>query len=217
MEGIVGHAPKACVLHIVWVFLFNKKQSVVIGLWRKLPTPISPLHAWATRRYWKMRKGILFLSNEKGDRSNIGLPAARAEFIKKLATSGAKIILVLCGGGPIALGELEDLVEAVLFIWYPGQAGGEALARILFGDVSPSGKFPITFPKSIEQLPAFYNYHMENRTYRYSSVEPLYAFGFGLSYTDFEYENLKLSTKARPGGKFTFFECGNSEYRHYGC
>ena len=105
-------------------------------------------------------EGDAILSIENGDRSDIGLPAAQVEFVKKLATSGARIILVLCGGGPIALGELENMVEAVVFVWYPGQAGGQALAQVLFGDISPSGKLPITFPKSTEQLPPFEIYRM---------------------------------------------------------
>jgi beta-glucosidase len=139
-------------------------------------------------------EGDAILSSENGDRSKISLPEAQVEFVRKLAGSGAKIILVLCGGGPIALGELENMVDAILFVWYPGQMGGQALAEVLFGDISLSGKLPITFPTSTEQLPAFDNYHMDNRTYRYSTDEPLYPFGFGLSYTCFEYKNLRLST-----------------------
>jgi beta-glucosidase len=111
----------------------------------------------------------------------------------------------LCGGSPIALGELEEMVEAVVFVWYPGQAGGLALADVLFGDVSPSGKLPITFPKSTRQLPAFDDYSMDARTYRYSSVEPLFPFGFGLSYTRFAYENLKLTTGQIKAGQSLSF------------
>ncbi|HNE05334.1 MAG TPA: glycoside hydrolase family 3 C-terminal domain-containing protein, partial [Anaerolineales bacterium] len=88
--------------------------------------------------------------------------------------------------------EVEDLVEAILFVWYPGMEGGRAVADVLFGDVSPAGKLPITFPKSLDQLPAFDDYGMTGRTYRYMTAEPLYPFGFGLSYTCFEYSNLKL-------------------------
>jgi beta-glucosidase len=84
------------------------------------------------------------------------------------------------------------MVEAILFVWYPGMEGGRAVADVLFGDVSPSGKLPITFPKSLAQLPAFDDYSMNGRTYRYMAAEPLYPFGFGLSYTRFDYSELQL-------------------------
>jgi len=96
------------------------------------------------------------------------------------------------GGSPIALGEIEDLVEAILFIWYPGMEGGRAVADVLFGDVVPAGKLPLTFPKSLDDLPPFNDYSMEKRTYRYATAEPLYPFGFGLSYSSFAYADLKL-------------------------
>ena len=101
-------------------------------------------------------------------------------------------MLVVTGGSPIALGEVEDLVEAILFVWYPGMEGGKAVADVLFGDVSPAGKLPLTFPKSLDQLPSFDDYSMDGRTYRYMTEEPLYPFGFGLSYSAFEYADLKL-------------------------
>ncbi len=99
---------------------------------------------------------------------------------------------MLTGGSPIALGEVEDMVDAILFVWYPGMEGGKAIADVLFGDVSPSGKLPITFPKSLEQLPAFDDYSMNGRTYSFMTQEPLYPFGFGLSYSNFKYSDLKL-------------------------
>jgi len=146
-------------------------------------------------------EGESILSPNKGDRLDIGLPAAQTEYLKKLAAYGGKIVLVLCGGGPIALGEVEDLVQAVVFIWYPGQEGGKALAEVLFGDVSPSGKLPITFPKSVDQLPPFEEYAMAGRTYRYMTAEPLYPFGFGLSYTRFAYSDLNLAQDTPAAGE----------------
>ncbi len=89
--------------------------------------------------------------NTRATALDIALPPAQVEFVKKLVFSGARVVLVLCGGSAIALGELEDMVEAVVFVWYPGEAGGQALADVLFGDVSPSGKLPVTFPRSIER------------------------------------------------------------------
>jgi beta-glucosidase len=90
------------------------------------------------------------------------------------------------------LGEVEEMVDAILFVWYPGMEGGRAVADVLFGDVSPSGKLPVTFPRSLDQLPAFEDYSMQGRTYRYMTKEPLYPFGFGLSYSHFEYSDLQL-------------------------
>ncbi len=137
-------------------------------------------------------EGASLLTPLNGDRDSISLPENQVEYIKQIAMHGARIILVVTGGSPIALGEVEDLVEAILFVWYPGMEGGRAVADVLFGDVSPSGKLPLTFPKSLDQLPPFEDYSMEGRTYRYMTAEPLYPFGFGLSYSQFEFTDLML-------------------------
>lgn len=146
-------------------------------------------------------EGDASLSDQNGDRLDIQLPSSQVSYIKKMAVMGARIILVLTGGSPIALGELEDMVEAVVFVWYPGQEGGKAVADVIFGNASPSGKLPITFPKSIDQLPPFEDYDMSNRTYRYATWEPLYPFGFGLSYTQFGYSELKLDRSTLHSGE----------------
>src|SRR5215208_4491400 len=137
-------------------------------------------------------EGESLLSPMNGDRDDICLPASQVNYIKELAIHGVKIVLVLTGGSPIALGEVEDMVDAILFVWYPGMEGGRAVADVLFGDVSPTGKLPLTFPKSLSQLPAFEDYNMNGRTYRYMTEEPLYPFGFGLSYSRFDYSELQL-------------------------
>lgn len=137
-------------------------------------------------------EGESLLSPQNGDRDSISLPTSQVNYIKELVTYGTKIVLVLTGGSPIALGEIADMVDAILFIWYPGMEGGKAVADVLFGDVSPSGKLPLTFPKSLDQLPAFNDYSMIGRTYRYMTQDPLYPFGFGLSYSTFEYADLRL-------------------------
>lgn len=146
-------------------------------------------------------EGESLLTPNNGDRDGIDLPASQADYIKKLAAYGAKIVLVVTGGSPLALGEVEDLVEAILFVWYSGQEGGKAVADVLFGDISPAGKLPVTFPKSLDQLPPFEDYGMEGRTYRYMSQEPLYPFGFGLSYSRFEYAELVLEKSAVNAGE----------------
>ena len=145
-----------------------------------------------TSSFLEGEEGESLLSPQNGDRESISLPASQANYIKELSIAGAKIVLVLTGGSPIALGEVEDMVDAILFVWYPGMEGGKAVADVLFGDISPSGKLPLTFPKSLEQLPAFEDYSMVGRTYRYMTQEPLFPFGFGLSYSTFEYSKLKL-------------------------
>lgn len=137
-------------------------------------------------------EGESLLTPLNGDRDSISLPASQANYIKELAIHGTKIVLVVTGGSPIALGDIEEMVDAILFVWYPGMEGGRAVADVLFGDVSPAGKLPVTFPRSLDQLPAFDDYSMKGRTYRYMTEDPLYPFGFGLSYTCFEYSGLQL-------------------------
>jgi len=140
-------------------------------------------------------EGEALASSSKGDKTNLKLPQNQIDYIKKIRSKSDKpIVLILTGGSPIAIPELLDLVDAVIFAWYPGEEGGSALSDILFGDVSPSGKLPITFPKSVEQLPAYEDYNMKGRTYKYMVKEPLFPFGFGLSYTRFEYENLQIDS-----------------------
>lgn len=194
LEGMIGRAPEGiCLGYRIGVPL--QQAAVKQSDWT-MPEVMASDLTIACMGYSPLlesEEGDALLSTEKGDRADIGLPSPQVEFVKQLVSSGARVVLVLCGGSPIALGELEDMVEAVVFVWYPGQAGGPALADVLFGDVSPSGKLPVTFPKSTQQLPAFDDYCMDARTYRYSSLEPLFPFGFGLSYTRFSYENLKLT------------------------
>jgi beta-glucosidase len=161
-------------------------------------------------------EGESLLSPQNGDRESISLPQSQIDYIKELAIHGARIILVLTGGSPIALGDVEDMVDAILFVWYPGMEGGRAVADVLFGDVSPSGKLPVTFPKSLDQLPPFDDYCMDGRTYRYMTEEPLYPFGFGLSYSKFEYSELQLDKPVLAPGdslnvNLTLRNCGATD------
>jgi beta-glucosidase len=140
-------------------------------------------------------EGESLASPSKGDRPQIGLPQHQLEYIKKLkADNPNPVIVVLTGGSPIAVPQVQEIADAVLFAWYPGEQGGNAVADILFGDAVPSGRLPITFPKSTDELPPYEDYNMEGRTYKYMDEEPLYPFGFGLSYTSFEFSDLQLST-----------------------
>ncbi len=129
-----------------------------------------------------------------GDRLDYNIPKNQIEFLKKLKEGNKNpVIAVVTGGSPMNLSEVHELADAVLLIWYPGEEGGNAVADVIFGKRSPSGKLPITFPKSLEQLPPYDDYSMVGRTYRYMTAEPMYPFGFGLSYAKFDYSNLKLS------------------------
>jgi beta-glucosidase len=146
-------------------------------------------------------QGRAIASPGEGDRDDIGLPVNQINFLKKMREqTDNPIIVVLTGGSPFAMPQIHELADAILFVWYPGEQGGKAVGDVLFGDTSPSGRLPVTFPKSVEQLPPFEDYSMAGRTYRYMTEEPLYPFGFGLSYTHFEYSNLKLDkTKIKRG------------------
>ncbi|MDR2094737.1 MAG: glycoside hydrolase family 3 C-terminal domain-containing protein [Treponema sp.] len=136
-------------------------------------------------------EGDAIASNSNGDRDSIELPAWQLEYLRKIRSGGKPLILVLTGGSPIAIP--EDIADAVLFAWYSGERGGEAVADIIFGDVIPSGKLPLTFPASTAQLPPYEDYAMKGRTYRYMEEKPLYPFGFGLSYVPFRYDSISLS------------------------
>jgi beta-glucosidase len=128
-----------------------------------------------------------------GDRTDLRLPASQRKLLEALQATGKPVVLVLTTGSALAVDWAQAKLPAILVAWYPGQRGGSAVADVLFGDVSPSGRLPITFYKESEKLPPFEDYSMEGRTYRYFAGEPLYPFGHGLSYTRFEYSDLRLN------------------------
>ncbi|HEX2311699.1 MAG TPA: glycoside hydrolase family 3 C-terminal domain-containing protein, partial [Vicinamibacterales bacterium] len=131
-----------------------------------------------------------------GDRTRITLPATQEALLHQVQATGKPVVLVLMGGSALAVEWAEQHVPAILMAWYPGQQGGAAIADVLFGDVNPSGRLPVTFYKSVDQLPPFADYSMQGRTYRFFSGEPLYPFGHGLSYTRFEYSNPRVAPAA---------------------
>jgi beta-glucosidase len=200
LEGIVGRLPEGigfeyhpgCMLvhpnaiPMTWAPFMAAEKDIVLAF-----MGTSPL--------MEGEEGEALLAPANGDRSDIALPAVQVDFLKQLSTHGAKVVLVLTGGSPITLGEAENYAEAILWVGYPGQEGGRAVASALFGDVAPSGKLPVSFPKSIDDLPPFNDYNMAGRTYRFSTIEPLYPFGFGLSYTTFQYSGLRAKLSIRSG------------------
>jgi beta-glucosidase len=128
-----------------------------------------------------------------GDRTSIGLPPRQQALLEAVAATGKPVVLVLLNGSALAVNWANEHVPAIVETWYPGEEGGTAIADVLFGDYNPAGRLPVTFYKSVDDLPPFTDYRMQGRTYRYFKGEPLYAFGFGLSYTKFKYDNLKIS------------------------
>ena len=140
----------------------------------------------------------------KGDRTNIEIPAVQKEMVKALVATGKPVVYVVCTGSALALNWENDHVNAILNAWYGGQEGGTAVADVLFGDYNPAGRLPITFYKSVDQLPDFQDYSMKGRTYRYMTQTPLYPFGYGLSYTTFAVNSMKLDQNSfTKGGKIT--------------
>ncbi len=140
-------------------------------------------------------KKVSFPGFRGGDRTDIELPAVQRELIAALHRAGKRIVYVNCSGSAVALEPEAQHCDAILQAWYPGQAGGTAVADVLFGDYNPAGRLPVTFYKNQAQLPDFEDYRMQGRTYRYFRGEPLFPFGHGLSYTTFDYGKAKLSAK----------------------
>lgn len=136
-----------------------------------------------------------------GDRTSIDLPAAQQRLLEAVAAAGKPVVVVNLSGSAVALNWAKDHAAAVMQAWYPGQAGGTAIARALTGEVSPAGRLPVTFYASTSDLPAFTDYSMKNRTYRYYKGEPLWGFGYGQSYTTFHYGTPKLSDATLAAGK----------------
>ena len=132
---------------------------------------------------------------ERGDRTKLDLPKTQENLMKAIAATGKPVVLVLVNGGALAINWAADHLPAIVSAGYPGQQGGNAVADVLFGDYNPAGRLPITYYKSIDQLPPFEDYNMKGRIYRYFNQEPLFPFGFGLSYTKFSYTNFKIPSK----------------------
>lgn len=134
-----------------------------------------------------------------GDKPNLNLPGLQEEVLKVLVETGKPIVLVVLSGSALAINYADENIPAILQGWYPGARGGKAIAEILFGECSPEGKLPVTFYRTVEELPEFTDYSMKNRTYRYMKKEALYPFGYGLSYTEFTCSH---ETVERDGDKF---------------
>ncbi|MCK4419359.1 glycoside hydrolase family 3 C-terminal domain-containing protein [Candidatus Aerophobetes bacterium] len=160
----------------------------------------------------KSSVAILFVGNsapktegEQRDRCNLDLPGMQEDLIKEICDIGTSVVVVLINGSAITMRKWIDNVEGLIEAWYPGEEGGNAIADVLFGDYNPGGKLPITFPKTIGQLPLYYNHKPTGRADDYVDMrgkQAMFSFGYGLSYTEFEYSNLKINPeKINPEGK----------------
>lgn len=195
MEGLVARAPEGCrVMYrpgcplsqpgapgVNYTFGDAAMAEVVIAIAGLDPT-------------LEGEEGDTVASPVGGDRVRIELPENQRAFLRELRQHAKKLVLVLTGGSAIAIPDEHELADAVLYAWYPGCEGGAALADVLFGDATPSGRLPVTVPRCTEDLPPFNDYAMAGRTYRYATREPLYPFGFGLGYAQIRYESLQLSS-----------------------
>jgi beta-glucosidase len=152
-----------------------------------------------------------------GDKINLNLPGEQQQILEAAYESGKPVILLLLAGSALAVTWADEHIDAILQCWYPGAQGGNAIARVLFGDVSPQGHLPVTFYRTTEELPAFEDYAMNNRTYRYMAQEALYPFGYGLTYTHFAYSGLTV-TKEQHGDEIcTTLEVKVANIGRYEC
>src|SRR5690554_3991990 len=139
-------------------------------------------------------EGEAAMSDGGGDKLTLDMPGMQNELLEAIQATGKPVVLVLFSGSPLAVNWAQENVPAIIQAWYPGEEGGNAIADVIFGDYNPAGRLPVTFVKSLDQVPDITNYDMDGRTYRYMTEEPLYPFGYGLSYSEFAYSDLTLSS-----------------------
>jgi len=201
LEGITGRVAEGC--------------RVVYRIGCPLSGPMAPgtNYTWPTATENELTIAVIGLDGELegeegdtvssatgGDRGVIELPKTQKDFLLELRKHARKLVVVLTGGSAIAIPEVHEVADAVLQVWYPGCEGGAAVAELLFGDASPSGRMPVTVPRRTGDLPAFEEYSMAGRTYRFASIAPLYPFGFGLGYGRTSYGTPVLSSPILPAG-----------------
>ncbi|MBN1339376.1 MAG: glycoside hydrolase family 3 C-terminal domain-containing protein [Bacteroidales bacterium] len=210
LEGITGKSDAGTIVEYNQGFMFHN-DTLMHGFWQAGRAD-AVIVCMGINSLYEGEEGDAMLNPYGGDRMAIELPGNQLEYLRKMKDKiGDKpLIVVLTGGSATAIPEIDSLANAILFAWYPGEQGGNALADILFGEVNPSGRLPVTFYRSTTDLPPFEDYGMEGRTYRYFRGEPLYPFGYGLSYSSFVYSEpvaatesdiLRLSLKIRNAGE----------------
>jgi len=190
----------------------NRGEGALNLLW-SVPEPDALQNAVATAKKADMVVLVLGL-NERlegeqmnvhqegfagGDRTSLDLPKVQRDLMKAVVATGKPVVLVLVAGSALSINWASENIKAILTAGYPGEQGGNAIADVLFGDYNPAGRLPVTYYKSVDQLPPFESYDMEGRTYRYFHQEPLYPFGYGLSYSKFEYSNFQIPERQVAG------------------
>ena len=202
VEGIAQAAPTGtCVTHMQGCYLqhenvFPSTWAFGLGKWSDVIVAcigLSPL--------MEGEDGECIGSPNGGDKEDLALPPNQLKYLRALAKLDKPLVTVVTGGSPIALEEVHELSDAVLFVGYPGERGGKALGDVVFGNACPSGKLPVTFPKSIDDVPPYDDYALAKRTYRYLTTEPMYPFGFGLSYGSVALSDLTLSAERIQAGE----------------
>jgi beta-glucosidase len=190
LEGIVGAVDEGTVVEYNQGFMFHN-DTLFHGFWQAARAD-AVVVCIGINSLFEGEEGDAMLNPHGGDRMDIRLPDNQVEYIRRIRerVEDVPIIVVVTGGSAMAIPEITEMADALLFAWYPGEQGGRALADILFGEVNPSGRLPVTFYRSNDDLPPFEDYRMEGRTYKYFRGEPLFPFGYGLSYSTFNYSSL---------------------------
>lgn len=194
LEGIVGHVAEGSrVMYYPGALLAGPETDNWGPASWEAPTADVIIACLGLSPLMEGEEGDMALSDGGGDRQVVTLPPSQQAYLRYLTGLGRKVVLVLTGGSPIVLPECVDAVDAILYCWYPGEEGGNAVADVIFGDFNPSGRLPVTYPSRDSVLPPMDDYSMDGRTYRFSHETPQHAFGFGLSYTTFAYSELRAS------------------------
>ena len=202
LEGIVGKvSPGTTVDYRYGQLPFHENINTLVWVTGGAKTAEATIVVLGSSGLLEGEEGASLASPTRGDRIDLNLPEPQLGFLRRIREGHDRpLIVVLTGGSPITMPEIEELADAIVFAWLPGQQGGNAVADVLFGDVSPSGRLPITFPVSADQLPPYEDYSMQGRTYKYMTETPLYPFGFGLSYAAFEYGDATLAANELKAG-----------------
>jgi len=185
--------------HLIWDMPNQKLQEEAIELAKKSDLVILCMGLSPMLEGEEMK--VKVPGFDGGDRIDINLPASQTELMQKIKEMGKPTVLVMLNGSAVAFNWEAENIPAIIEAWYPGQDGGTAIADVIFGDYNPAGRLPLTFYKSIDQIPAFDNYDMKGKTYRYFNGKPLYEFGYGLSFSTFEYSLKNAPTEIKAGEK----------------
>ena len=198
-----SHRARLATMHLLWKKPATDSLERAVEAARKAAATV--LFLGLSPRLEGEEMNVPVAGFKGGDRLTLDLPANQEKLLEEVAraAAGKPVVLVLINGSPLALNQAIELVPAIVEAWYPGQAAGGAIADILFGDYNPAGRLPVTFYKSVEDLTDFSDYRLAGRTYRYFKKEPLFPFGYGLSYTSFSYSKLSAPKSLKAGEELT--------------